>query len=103
MKLQLGLITFAMLATASVASAQSTPGRVAVVNGQTITQQQLDQAADSELKSLEMRRQQNEAALAQEKQQILTKALDDLVSEKLLEAEAAKQKKTKAELLDAEV
>ena len=103
MKLHRGLITLVMFAAAASASAQSNPGRVAVVNGQTITQQELEKAAEADLKNLEMRRQQQEASLAQDKQQILTKALEELVSDKLLEAEAAKQKKTKAELLQAEV
>ena len=92
-----------MLASFAAAFAQSNSDRVAVVNGQTITQQQLEKAADTDLKNLEMRRQQQEASLAQDKQQILTKALETVVADRLLEAEAAKQKKTKAELLDAEV
>jgi predicted DsbA family dithiol-disulfide isomerase len=73
------------------------------LDGQIITQQELEKAADAELKNLEVRRLQNESALAQDKQQILTKALDQIVAEKLLDLEAAKQKKTKAELLEAEV
>ena len=92
-----------MLACAVVASAQSNANRVAVLDGQIITQQELEKAADAELKSLEVRRLQNESALAQDKQQILSKALDQIVAEKLLDLEAAKQKKTKAELLEAEV
>jgi predicted DsbA family dithiol-disulfide isomerase len=92
-----------MLACATVAPAQSKPDRVAVLNGQVITQQELERAADAELKNLEVRRLQNEASLAQDKQQILTQALDQLAAEKLLEAEAAKQKKTKEQLLEAEV
>ena len=48
-------------------------------------------------------RLQNEASLAQDKQEILQKALDELAAEKLIEAEAAKEKKTKEQLLEAEV
>src|SRR5437870_11516192 len=92
-----------MLAFAVVAAAQSNSNRVAVINGQTITQQELDKAAAEELKGLEVRRLQNEATLAQDKQQILSKTLEDIVADKLIEAEAAKQKKTKEELLEAEV
>jgi predicted DsbA family dithiol-disulfide isomerase/Skp family chaperone for outer membrane proteins len=97
------LITFAVLAFAGIASAQSSSDRVALVNGQVITQQELEKAADADLKSLETRRLQNESSLAQDKQRILTKALEDLAAEKLIDAEAAKQKKTKADLLQAEV
>jgi predicted DsbA family dithiol-disulfide isomerase len=92
-----------MLACAAVALAQSNSNQVAVVNGQPITRQELEKAAADELKNLELRRLQNESSLAQDKQQILSKALDDLVAEKLIDAEAAKEKKTTAELLQAEV
>jgi predicted DsbA family dithiol-disulfide isomerase len=92
-----------MLAFAGVAAAQSSSNRVAVVNGQVITQQELEKAAEAELKNLETRRLQNESSLAQDKQQILTKALEDLAADRMIEAEAAKQKKTKQELLEAEV
>jgi len=92
-----------MLAVAAAGYGQSTSNRVAVVNGQTITQQELDKAAEAELKSIEIRRAQNESSLAQDKQQALNKALDQLVTEKLLQAEAAREKKTKEELLQAEV
>src|SRR5438128_2692332 len=92
-----------MLAFAIASAGQSNSNRVAVVNGQTITQEELDKAAAEGLKSIETRRLQNDASLAQDKQEILTKALDELVANKLIEAEAAKEKKTKEQLLDAEV
>src|SRR6516164_8081733 len=92
-----------MLAFAAFASAQSNANRVAVVNGQTVTQADLEKAAGNELQGLEIKRLQSEANLAQEKQEILQKTLDDLVADKLIEAEAAKEGKTKAQLLDAEV
>ena len=103
MRLHCGLISLAILAFAAVASAQSNSNRVAVVNGQTITQEELEKAAAGELKGLETRKLQNDASLAQDKQEILQKALDELVAEKLIEAEAAKEKKTKEQLLEAEV
>ena len=99
----IGSLSIAMLAFAAFASAQSNANRVAVVNGQTVTQADLEKAAGNELQGLEIKRLQNEANLAQEKQEILQKALDDLVADKLLEAEAAKEGKTKAQLLDSEV
>ncbi len=103
MRLHCGLISLAILAFAAVASAQSNSNRVAVVNGQTITQEELEKAAAGELKGLETRKLQNDASLSQDKQEILQKALDELVAEKLIEAEAAKEKKTKEQLLEAEV
>ena len=103
MKIHHGLVTCALLAFAGIAGAQSNSDRVAVVNGQIITQQELQKAAEAELKSLETRRLQNESSLAQDKQQALAKALEALVAEKLIQAEAAKEKKTKEQLLEAEV
>ena len=103
MKVHHGLTLFVMLALAGLASAQSNVGRAAVINGQTITHQELEKAAQAELKELETRRLQNESAVAQDRQQILTKALEELAATKLIEADAARQKKTVAELLDAEV
>jgi predicted DsbA family dithiol-disulfide isomerase/Skp family chaperone for outer membrane proteins len=92
-----------ILAFVTIAAAQSNSNRVAVVNGQVITQAELDKAAEAELKGIEARKAQNDAALANDRQTILTKALDDLVAEKLIAAEAAKEKKSKEQLLEAEV
>jgi predicted DsbA family dithiol-disulfide isomerase/Skp family chaperone for outer membrane proteins len=104
-RLHRGLITLASasLMFATVAAAQSNSNRVAVVNGQVITQEELDKAAADEIKSFEVRKLQSDASLAQDRQAILTKALDELVAEKLITAEAAKEKKTKEQLLEAEV
>jgi predicted DsbA family dithiol-disulfide isomerase len=74
-----------------------------MVNGRAITQQELETAAEVELKGLETRRLQNESALAQDKQQILTKALEQIAADRLIEAEAAKLKRTVSEVLEAEV
>jgi predicted DsbA family dithiol-disulfide isomerase/Skp family chaperone for outer membrane proteins len=102
-RLHRGLTALAILACAAFANAQSNSNRVAVVNGQTITQEELEKAAASDLKGLETRKLQNDASLAQDKQEILTKALEELVADKLIEAEAVKEKKTKEQLLEAEV
>src|SRR5215831_1569810 len=91
------------MASATFAFAQSNANRVAVVNGETITQQQLETAAASDLKGIETRRLQNEAELQHDRQEILTKALDDLVADKLIEASAAKNKMTKEQLVQAEI
>src|SRR5439155_6953692 len=98
-----GLILSALVAFGTIAAAQSNSNRVAVVNGQTITQQELDKAAAAGLKDLETRRLQTDSQLAQDKQAVLAKALEEIVAEKLIEAEAAKEKKTKEQLLEAEV
>jgi len=106
LKPQQGLIflalTLMLLLSATGALAQSA-GRVAVVNGQPITQQELEKAAAAELKNHETRRMQREVELAQEKQQILAKALDSPLQPRSFSLQRAKQKKTKEELLESEV
>ena len=103
MKSHRGLITLAVVAFAVAAVAQSNSNRVAVINGQNITQLELDKAAESQLKGIETRRLQNDATLAHDKQEILQNALEELAANKLIDLEAAKEKKTRQELLDAEV
>jgi len=92
-----------MLAFVTLASAQSKSNRVAVLNGHDITQDDLDKAAATELKGLDTKRLQNEASLAHDKQEILQNALEGLVTDKLIEAEAAKENKTKEQLIEAEI
>jgi len=92
-----------MLALAIAGFAQSNSNRVAVVNGQAITQEELDKAAASDLRSLETKKLQSDASLAQDKQEILTRALEQLAADTLIETEAKKLNMTKEQLLDAEV
>ncbi len=103
MKTNSALIVSAILAFAATASAQSKPARAAVVNGQDITLDQVNKAAAAELQGIETKRLQNDLALSREKQEILTKALEAIVADKLIDLEAAKSKMTKEELLKAEV
>lgn len=103
MRLHRALATLTMLAFAAAAAGQSNSNRVAVLNGQNITQEELDKAAEAQLKGIETRRLQNEATLAHDKQEILQNALDELIADKLIDLEAAKEKKTRQELLQAEV
>ena len=103
MKLHRCLFALALPAIAAAALAQSNSNRVAVVNGQAITQEELDRAAAPDLRNLETKRLQNDASMALEKQQALTRALEGLVADKLIELEAKKNSMTKEQLLDAEV
>jgi len=102
-KLHRDLTLTAFAALATMAFAQSNANRVAVVNGQTITQEELDKAAANDLRNLETKRLQNDATMAQDKQQVLTRALEQLAADKLIEAEAKKLNMSKEQLLDAEV
>jgi protein-disulfide isomerase len=92
-----------LLAFSHVAFSQTNAKGVAEINGQFITQEELNQAAAEDLKGLETKRLQNDAGLAQDKQEIMTKALDELVANKLIEAEAKKQNVPPEKLLENEV
>ena len=101
MKLHRCLFALALPAIAATALAQS--NRVAVVNGEAITQEELDRAAAADLRNVETKRLQKDAELAQDKQQALSRALEGLVADKLIELEAKKNNMTKEQLLEAEV
>jgi protein-disulfide isomerase len=101
-KLRCILILLAVLAFSFTAFAQSN-SKVAEGNGLVISQEELNQAVVDDLKGLETKRLQNDASLAQEKQEIMTRALDELVANKLIEAEAKKQNTSPEKLLQNEV
>ena len=84
MKLHRCLFALALPAIAATALAQS--NRVAVVNGEAITQEELDRAAAADLRNVETKRLQKDAELAQDKQQALARALEGLVADKLIES-----------------
>src|SRR2546428_14015756 len=87
-KLHRALILTAFAALATVAFAQSSANRAAVVNGPTITQEELDKAAANDVRGLETKRLQKDATLARDKQQGLIRALEQLVAGKQIVAEA---------------
>jgi predicted DsbA family dithiol-disulfide isomerase len=97
------LILLALLSFSRLAFSQTNPKGVAEISGQFITQEELNQAAANDLKGLETKRLQNDATLAQDKQEIMTKALDELVANKLIETEAKKQNIAPEKLLESEV
>lgn len=103
MKLNRLLILLTVLVFGRSAFAQSNAKGVAEVNGQAITQDELNRAAADDLKGLETKRLQSDASLNQEKQEIMTRALDELVANKLIEAEAKKQSLEPQKLLENEV
>jgi len=96
-KIHLNWVLFAILAT------QSGSKPAAVVNGEVITEEQVAKAAAGDLQKLEARLPQGEARYEQEKLQIMHKALDSMLEDKLLATEAAKRKITKQELIQIEI
>jgi predicted DsbA family dithiol-disulfide isomerase len=77
--------------------------RLASVDGVAITETQARMEGAADLDSLELQMMRAKAAHAQSEHQILERALNRLVEEKLVRAEAAKRGITKEELLAEEI
>ena len=103
MKIQRGLLIAALLAAVSLAAVQQNSKVVATVNGENITEQQMMQAAAADLAKLDANRPQPQAAYDRARLEIQWKALTSLIEDKLLTLEAAKNRMTREELLNAEV
>jgi predicted DsbA family dithiol-disulfide isomerase/Skp family chaperone for outer membrane proteins len=97
------LIVTLALALAVPATAQSGSKTLATVNGQNITEADVNKLAATDLENLEMKRLQAEATYNRDKSDVLERSLNQLVEDKLLAAEAAKRKVTPEELLQSEV
>jgi predicted DsbA family dithiol-disulfide isomerase len=97
------VLFFVLLATLQSSLAQSAGKPLATVDGQAITESQVLAAARTDLAKLDANRTQPQVAYDRAHLQILWKALDGLVEDKLVAAEAAKQHITREHLLEAEV
>lgn len=103
MKVHRRWIAFLILALATAAAAQSGSKPVAVVNGENITEEQLNKAAAGDLENLEMKRVQAEATYKRDRSDIIERTLNSLMEDKLLAAEAAKRKVSPEQLLQTEI
>ncbi|HYR89695.1 MAG TPA: DsbA family protein [Terriglobia bacterium] len=92
MTIRCGLAVLGMLALTSLAAAQESK-RLAVVNGEAVTEEQVLNAAGPGLEKLTGR----------PRLEAMWKALDSIVEDKLLAAEAAKLKMSKEELINIEI
>jgi predicted DsbA family dithiol-disulfide isomerase len=98
-----GLIASMCLMTVmACAQAGSTKG-VAVVNGETITDEQVQKEAATELARLEQKREQFLAGNEREKKKAVEDALNEIVTGKVLAAEAKKRSLSIDELVKVEV
>lgn len=103
------LTMIAMLAAAALAAgaqspqAPATSKQLAVVNGQAVTEQEVQDAAAGELETVELRRFQAEANYARDRHGALERALKRIVDDTLVGLEAAKRGVTKDQLLQTEV
>jgi protein-disulfide isomerase len=75
----------------------------AVVNGETITEEQVKKAAASDLENLEIKKTQATTGFQRDEQAIYERTLTNIVDNKLLDAEAKKRAISVEELLRAEV
>ena len=96
-------IVIVILGLSLSAAAQSGSKTIATVNGQNITEDEVNKAAAADLQNLEMKRLQTEATYNRDKSDILERSLNQLMEDKLLAAEAAKRKVTPEQLLQTEV
>lgn len=103
MRIHRGIFLVGMMMVGMIASAQSVSKTLAVVNGETITEEQVNRVAAADLTKLEANRPATQAAYVRARLEIQWKALDSLIEDKLITAEAAKQKVTREHLLEAEV
>src|SRR6185436_3984575 len=96
------LILISLMACAS--AGQSGGGkRLAVVNGEAITEDQVRKQANDDLESLELRRLQAEAGFKKEELSIYEQTLNAIIDNKLIDAEAKKRGVTSQALVNTEV
>jgi len=92
-----------LLVAVSLLGVQQNTRIVATVNGENITEQQMLQVATPELLKLEANRPQPQAAYDRARLEIQWRALNSIIEDKLITLEAAKNKMTREQLLNAEV
>jgi predicted DsbA family dithiol-disulfide isomerase len=103
MKIQKGLFIAALLAAVVSAAAQSASRLAATVNGENITEQQLLQTASADLAKLNANRPQPQAAYDRARLEVLWRALNTMIEDRLIVAEAARNNMTRERLLEIEV
>jgi protein-disulfide isomerase len=102
-KFKVLLILFGASYILPVLAEQPDPNRVAVVNGEPITMQDIEKAAAGEMRALEVRKTQFDIELERDRKVALDNALEGIVRDRLLSAEAKKRNVSVEELLALEV
>ena len=90
-----------ILMFACLGAAQSK--KLAIVNGEVITEEQMKKAAADDLTGLEVRKQQAAIGFQRDEHTIYEKTLSGLVEDKLIQAEAKKRNTTAQALVSSEV
>ena len=96
-------LAFAFPLLAGQGSVSSSGKALAVVDGTTITEEQVNKEATADLEKLEMQQLQFQAEYRRSRHQLLEANLNRLVETKLIETEAAAQGLSRDALLDKEV
>lgn len=107
-KILFGILFVALASGGTVAPAQTPKSggagkALAVVNGVSITEDQVTAAAAADLEKLELQQLQFQAEYGRNKHAIIEMNLNRIVEAKLLDAEAAKRSVSKEEILKSEV
>ena len=84
-KFPLWRLTASVFVFVAVACAQSQSKAIAVVNGESITEDEVQKAAAPELEKLDQKQKQFMATLERDKKSAVEDALEDIVNRKLLE------------------
>jgi protein-disulfide isomerase len=103
MKMQRVLSVVLLAAMCSLAIAQTSSKTFATIDGQVVTEQQVLQAAAADLTKLDANKPQPQKAYDRARLEILWKALDTIIDDKLLTLEATRQNITKQRLIEVEI
>jgi protein-disulfide isomerase len=90
-------------ATAAPQTGDSPDGVVATIEGEPISEADLEAAAAERLEQVDLQRLQMEAKLRQQRQQVLQSTLQQLVEDRLLELEAKARGTSREELIQQEI
>jgi predicted DsbA family dithiol-disulfide isomerase len=97
-------IVLGMVALTTALAAQSGSKSVATVHGEVITEEQVTKAASADLARLDARRPQPDAkTAARDRLEVMWKALNAIIEDKLIAIEAARDQVTKEQLIDIEI
>jgi len=95
-------MVFFILSFSIACGAQSRTKQLGAVNGQTITEDEVNRAAARELEALELQKMQLEKEYERAKHAILERALNAVVEDRLLKLEAENRKISKEDLVQQE-
>lgn len=94
---------FLSIVCTNSAAQQAGQSQAAVVNGESISMKEVEEAAATDLENLELRRTQIEHQLKRDRDNAIQDAVDKLIKDHLLAAEAKKRKITVDELIAIQV